>query len=130
MSNRTLTVGLLLATVGLAGFASAATTTAPDSAEPGKSTTVRYHQRDLRTSEGAQRVYWSLDRAAHEVCDDTGEYELAPSFAACEQTAIADAVVQIDNANLTQIYDRHFPNRPLNEAVSLRLLPAIIVIAG
>jgi UrcA family protein len=131
MNNRALTVGLLLASAGLAGFASATTTTAPDSSERGaKSATVRYHEQDLATSEGAKRLYSSLDRAAHEVCDDTGEYALARSFADCERTAIADAVAQVDNAKLTAVYDRHYPNQPLSEAVSLRLLPAILVITG
>ena len=82
-------------------------------------------RRQGRVSAGAH-----LGRAAREVCDDTGEHALARSFAACEQTAIADAVAQVDNAKLTAVYDRHFPNRPLSEAVSLRLLPAIVVIAG
>src|SRR5215831_17252962 len=101
MNTRALTVGLFLATTGLAGYASATTTTAPDTSERGaNSVTVRYHRRDLATSEGAERLYWSLDRAARDVCDDTGEYSLAHSFTDCERTAIADAVAQVDNANL------------------------------
>jgi len=64
------------------------------------------------------------------VCGDTGKQSITSQLVECEQTAIADAVAQVDNAKLTAVYSRHFPDRPLSEAVSLRLLPAIVVIAG
>jgi UrcA family protein len=131
MSKGTFTAGLFLAAVGMAGTARATTAASPDATETGvKSATVRYHEAQLATSRGARTVYSRIDRAAHEVCDDTGEYVLKASFAGCERSAIADAVAQIDNPRLTAVYNEHFPNDPLIEATSLRLLPAIIVIVG
>jgi len=52
------------------------------------------------------------------------------AFAACERSAIADAVAQVDDDRLTAVYNEHFPSYPLVEATSLRLIPAIIVIVG
>jgi UrcA family protein len=120
-----------LAAAVVASAARATTAASPDANERSpQSTTVRYHEGALATLRGAQRVYYSIDRAAHEVCDDTGEFDLRRSFAACEQGAIADAVAEVDNAQLTAVYNEHFPDAPLVQATSLRLIPAIIVIVG
>lgn len=110
MSKGAFNLALFLAAAGVAVAAQATTTTSPDSTERGpKSATVRYHEEDLATSRGAERLYSSLDRAARDVCDDTGEYDLRTSFAACERNAIGNAVAEVGNAKLTQIYDEHFP---------------------
>ena len=131
MSKAALTVGLLLTAASVAGTVRATTTTAPDSTERGvKSATVRYHEADLATTRGVQSLYAGIDRAAREVCDDTGEYVLRSSFAACEESAIAGAVEQVENAKLSEIYNRHYPRKPLTEALSQRLQPTIIVVAG
>ena len=130
MSKRTLTIGLFFAAAGIVG-AAGGTTTAPDSTEPGSSTvTVRYHKDELATSRGVQNLYWAIDRAARDVCDDTGDFALRSAFAPCEQSAIAGAVEQVDNAKLTDMYNRHYPSKRLTEAVSLRLQPTITVVAG
>ncbi|HUO67610.1 MAG TPA: UrcA family protein [Gammaproteobacteria bacterium] len=131
MSKAALTMALFFGLAGVAGSACATTAASPDATETGpKSAIVRYHEQDLATSRGVQNLYAGIDRAARGVCDDTGEYVLRSSFAACERNAIANAVAQVDNAKLTQIYSEHFPRAPLTEAVSLRLRPSIIVVAG
>ena len=131
MSKAALTAGLLLAAVGVAGTARATSAASPNAIETdSQSVSVRYHDTQLATTRGAHTLYARIDRAAQEVCDDTGEYELRASFAACERSAIADAVAQVDNRRLTAVYNEHFPGYPLAEATSLRLIPAIIVIVG
>jgi UrcA family protein len=131
MSRRAITFGLVLAAAGIASTARATTAASPDANERSpQSTTVRYHENALVTIRGAQRLYASIDRAAHDVCDDTGEFVLRQSFAGCELSAIADAVAEVDNAQLTAVYNEHFPGSPLVQATSLRLIPAIIVIVG
>jgi len=134
MSKRALAAALFLAAVGAAGAAGAASATTAaspgDAATKSNSVSVRYREIQLATTRGAQTLYSRIDRAAQEVCDDTGELALKASFAACERSAIADAVAQVDNTRLTAVYNEHFPSYPLVEATSLRLIPAIIVIVG
>jgi UrcA family protein len=130
MSNRALTVGLFLATAGLAAATTAATPSYSAAEESG--VTVRYHEDELATSDGTDRVYWDLDRAAHRVCDDTGEYVLRRSFAPCERAALASAVSEISSANLTTEFNLHFPGEPLrpDEQFSQRLRAFIVVVVG
>ena len=131
MSNGALAAGLFLSAAGVAGTAHATTAVSPDALETDSNTvSVRYHETQLATSRGAHLLYARIDRAAQEACDDTGEFALRASFAACERSAIADAVAQVDNTRLTSVYNEHFPSYPLAEATSLRLIPAIIVIVG
>jgi len=129
MSKRALTIGFFFVAAGVAGAAGATTTTAPDSTES-STVTVRYHKDELATSRGVQSLYSAIDRAARDVCDDTGDFALRSAFAPCEQSAIAGAVEQVDNAKLTDMYNRHYPSKRLTEAVSLRLQPTITVVAG
>jgi UrcA family protein len=131
MSKEALAALLFLATVGATGAARATTAASPNAIDTqSASVSVRYHETQLATSRGARLLYARIDRAAEEVCDDTGEFALRASFAACERSAIADAVAQVDNTRLTAVYNEHFPGYPLVEATSLRLIPAIIVIVG
>jgi len=131
MRNAASTIGLFLAAAGVAGTARATTEVSPGTAESGpNSVSVRYHETQLATNRGARLLYARIDRAAEQVCDDTGELARRASFAACERSAIADAVAEVDNTRLTAVYDEHFPSYPLAEATSLRLIPAIIVIVG
>jgi UrcA family protein len=131
MSKGALAAALFLTAVGAAGAANATTAASPNAAATkSNSVSVRYREIQLATTRGAQTLYSHIDRAAQEVCDDTGEFALKASFAACERSAIADAVAQVDNTRLTAVYNEHFPSYPLVEATSLRLIPAIIVIVG
>jgi UrcA family protein len=131
MRNAAFTIGLFFAAAGLAGTARATTAASPNAAEPdSKSVSIRYHEAQLGTSRGARLLFARIDRAAQEVCDDTGDFALRASFAACERSAIADAVAEVDNTRLTAVYNDHFPSHPLAEATSLRLIPAIIVVVG
>ncbi len=130
MSKVALAAGLFLAAAGVAGTARATTaaSAAPDLGT--QSVTVRYHASQLATSRGAHLLYARIDDAAREACDDPGEFDLRASFAACERSAIADAVAEVDDTRLTAVYNEHFPNYPLVAAASLRLIPAIIVVVG
>ena len=119
MSNRGLRVGLFLAAAGAVSGARAAVATPGFSATDPKNTIVRYHVDDLATSEGAKNLYEDLSRAARFVCGETGEFDLARSFEACERTAIAKAVSEVSSANLTTEFNRHFPNEPLIEKETL-----------
>jgi UrcA family protein len=131
MSTAARAAGLFLAAVGVAGTARATTAASPNAiAAETDSVSVRYHASQLATSRGAHLLYARIDRAAQEVCDDTGEFAFMHASAACERSAIADAVAQVDDDRLTAVYNEHFPRYPLVEATSLRLIPAIIVIVG
>ena len=121
----------VFAAAGLAGTARATTAALPNATETGsKSVNIRYYETQLATSRGAHLLYARIDRAAQEVCGDTGEFAFMNAFAACERSAIADAVAQVDDDRLTAVYNEHFSSYPLVEATSLRLIPAIIVIVG
>jgi UrcA family protein len=131
MIKEALAAGLFLTAVGVTGPARATSATSANATESGPSSvTVRYHESQLATSRGAHLLYARIDRAAQEVCDDTGEFEFRASFAQCERSAIADAVAEVDDNQLTAVYNEHFPKYPLAEATSLQLIPAIIVIVG
>jgi len=131
MSKGAFAAGLFLAAIGVAGTARATTAAAPSTIEANSdSVTLRYHETQLATSRGARTLYARIDRAAQEVCDDDGDFSLRAAFSACERSAIADAVAQVDNDRLTAVYNEHFPSYPLVEATSLRLIPAIIVVVG
>ena len=131
MSKAAFTIGLFLAAAGAAGTARATTAVSAGAADTASnSVKVRYHEAQLATYHGAYLLYARIDRAAQEVCDDTRDFALRAAFAACERSAIADAVAEVDNTRLTAVYNEHFPSYPLVEATSLRLIPAIIVIVG
>lgn len=131
MSKGALAAGLFLAAIGVAGTARATTAASPNATDTNSnSVNIRFHAAQLATSRGAHTLYARIDRAAQEVCDDTGDFALRAAFIACERSAIADAVAQVDNDRLTAVYNEHFPSYPLVEASSLRLIPAIIVIVG
>jgi len=131
MSKGAFAAGLFLAAVGATGAARATTTASPNTSGPDSySVSLRFHEAQLATNRGARSLYARIDRAAHDVCDDPGDFAIRAAFAACERTAIADAVAQVDNTRLTEVYNEHFPDHPLAEATSLQLIPAIIVIVG
>jgi UrcA family protein len=131
MSKGALAAGLFLAAAGLASTARATTAASPSPIDANSySVSLRYREAQLATGAGARSLYSRIDRAAQDVCDDDGDFALRAAFAACERTAIADAVAQVDNTRLTEVYNEHFPAYPLAEATSLRLIPAIIVIVG
>ena len=130
MIKEALAAGLLLAAAGVTAPAHATSATSVNTEAGSSSVTVRYHESQLATSHGAHLLYARIDRAAQEVCDDTGEFEFRGSFAQCERSAIADAVAEVDDNRLTAVYNEHFPKYPLAEATSLQLIPAIIAIVG
>ena len=95
MSKGAFTVGLFLAAAGVAGAAQATIAVSPDATETDRrARSSAITQRNSRRAAARRRVYASIDRAAREVCDDTGEFVLRASFAACERSAIADAVAR------------------------------------
>jgi len=84
---------------------------------------VRIGDLDVRTAEGAQHVYYRLQRAAAQVCgDDSGvrmQLEMASGVRNCEEHALEPAVSRINSTPLTAIYVHHFPERRGTVAVEL-----------
>jgi len=101
---------------GMPALVFATTATHPGPSEHVYQTVVRYGDLDLSTNQGADHLYVRLDRAAHQVCGDTGDplfLEARHSYRVCEQKAIEHAVAQLGRPKLTATYDQHFPNQPL-----------------
>jgi UrcA family protein len=92
--------------VALSSLACLACTTEAPAAGPGQvSTTVRFHDLDLSTIDGATALYNRIRRAANLVCSDTGTAGLASymEWRSCYQTAIADAVTKVNSPLLTAV---------------------------
>lgn len=92
--------------VALSSLACLAATTPAPAAAPGQvSTTVKFHDLDLSTIEGATALYNRIRRAANFVCSDTGTAGLASyqEWRSCYQTAIADAVAKVNSPMLSAV---------------------------
>ncbi|MGH8236598.1 MAG: UrcA family protein [Steroidobacteraceae bacterium] len=78
------------------------------SAEPRvKSEPVSFADLDLSKPAGAQTLYKRIQAAARRVCGPADRYtHLTPSkvFRECYETAIADAVAQVDRPSLTALH--------------------------
>ena len=78
------------------------------SAEPRvKSEAVSFADLDLSKAAGAQTLYKRIKAAARHVCGPADRYTyLLPSkaFGKCLETAIADAVAQVDRPSLTALH--------------------------
>jgi UrcA family protein len=67
---------------------------------------VHYGDLDLAKSEQANKLYWRIQHAAHNVC----EVNTMPASRAvllerkCVATAVDEAIQRVDNPNLTAIY--------------------------
>jgi UrcA family protein len=133
MSNRALQVAAFATAAAMSGAASATSAVPPDAQQ--KSVVVHYQPSDLDSGAGAEEMYQTLHRVARFVCDDSGYTRELTEFQQikhCEQAAIANAVLNVSNANLTTAYNRHYPNQPLveSERLSERLHALIIVVVG
>ena len=67
---------------------------------------VNYANLDLSTAEGAKALYGRLRAAAEQVCAplDRADLSLAWRYRACIQTALSNAVRDVDKPLLTQYY--------------------------
>jgi UrcA family protein len=133
MSNRALQVAAFVTAAAISG-AVGATSAVPANTQQ-KSVVVHYQPKDLASSASAEEMYQTLHRVARYVCDDSGytaELTEYREIKHCEQAAIANAVSNVSNANLTTAYNRHYPDQPLveDERLSERLQALIIVVVG
>lgn len=98
-----------LARAGIAAFAVCSCLVSYSaSAEPSvKSQTVSYADLDLSKPAGVQTLYQRIKAAARNVCGPVDQYTYASShraFRKCCETAIADAVAQVDRPTLTALH--------------------------
>jgi len=104
---------IALAALGLGAAlpAGATTRTALARDEQAISTTVRFGDLDLKTRQGADKLYGRLNIAARHVCNDSMEpYErLTHAFVVCRDDALSEAVQEVNRPLLTQVYDQHLP---------------------
>lgn len=82
------------------------------------STTVRFGDLDLKTRQGADKLYGRLNIAARHVCNDTMEpyARLTRAFVVCRDDALAEAVQEVNRPLLTQVYDQHLPKNAASSA--------------
>lgn len=93
--------------------ATAAHAAADDSA---RSLTVHFADLNPDSAAGSKTLYRRLGQAAEQVCgDDFSVVELDEmrSIEKCKQVAIENAVAEIDQPRLIDLYDRSFPREPL-----------------
>ncbi len=75
--------------------------------EPGSSIKVRYGDLDLFTEPGVTELYQRINRAARKVCNsDIGSSipERMRAWRFCVDTAVANAVRDVNNQNLTAMF--------------------------
>jgi UrcA family protein len=89
-----------------------------------ESVRVTYVDLDLASAHGTKLLFMRLQDAARVVCGDTfATLELSErlEMQRCQQTAIENAVVQVDRPRLTTMYDRHYPREAIPDTrVSVR----------
>ena len=90
---------LPLAALALSGLATAA---------PANSVVVRYGDLNLDSQAGIARLHKRIANAAESVCDqlETRILGLQAAYKDCVNTAVADGVAAVDNANLSQYHVR------------------------
>ena len=85
---------------------------------------VTYVDLDLASAHGTKLLFMRLQDAARFVCGDsfeTPELSERLEMQRCQQTAIENAVVQVDRPRLTTMYDRHYPREAIRDTrVSVR----------
>jgi UrcA family protein len=76
-----------------------------DAAAERRQVAVSYADLDLSKPAGAQTLYKRIKGAASRVCRPTGLYVMASrSHRKCIETAVADAVAQVDRPSLTALH--------------------------
>jgi UrcA family protein len=98
--------------------ATAAHATANDSPP---SVTVHFADLNPDSVAGSKTLYQRLRHAADEVCGD--EFSVVAldqmrNIEKCKQVAIENAVAEIDQPRLIDLYDRRFPREPLSNPVA------------
>jgi len=69
---------------------------------------VSYGDLDLESMQGARILYARLRNAATRVCETQRRRKLTDDgFPACYESALADAVLQINKSTLTKVYKEH-----------------------
>jgi UrcA family protein len=111
-------LGLTLAVSGLLAAGAAFAADQADGTQT-RQLTIRYHDVDMSTPDGAMALYGRISRAARLVCGERGRSLAEQSdWQRCEQAAIAGAVQRIDNPLLTTIYREHQGATPFTAMLS------------
>src|ERR1044071_5030504 len=106
-------------TLALAATSLALAITAPAFADPNtavESVRVMYPDLDLNTSRGTKNLYRRLKSAAQDVCGSLYDIEFLAEMRKverCQQTAMENAVMEVNKPKLTALYDKHFPHTPI-----------------
>lgn len=95
---KTMKILLPLAALALSGLANAGTRD--------NSVVVKYGDLNLNSQAGIARLHKRISNAAESVCDqvETRILGLQGAYKECVETAIANGVAAVDNANLSQFH--------------------------
>ena len=92
--------------------------------------TLRYDPRDLNTDEGANRLLSRISNAAGKLCDDGGSMAQlieSSTYRDCRQSAIAQAVLDVNRPSVTAAYNRHYGEREKGLRAALEIQPAVVL---
>ena len=91
---------------GLALCTAAVMATGALAEEPGDSINVSYVTADLATSDGAEKLYRHIQRAAKAVCHEPSVRDLRrfQLFQQCYERAVDTAVAKVDSSALTALH--------------------------
>lgn len=97
--------------------------TAAHAAANDSTASVTVHFADLKpdSDAGSKTLYRRLRQAAKEVCGDefsVRDLDERRNVEKCQQVAIENAVAQVNQPRLIDLYDRSFPRQPLSTAPS------------
>ncbi len=67
---------------------------------------VQYHQSELATDAGVQKLYNELKAASRQVCASWRMAQLTSEYNACYAKALSDAVNDVNQQTLTNLHDR------------------------
>ena len=81
-----------------------------DEADAVPTRTVHYADLNLKTQEGAEKLYQRIRSAADRVCGNMDAHQLSESEAikTCVNQAVSASVRKVNSPRLTSTYDKHF----------------------
>jgi UrcA family protein len=87
--------------------------TSSQAAEIVRSRTVHFADLDITRVEGAAALYGRIKRAARLVCDEHNSRELPrrKQYTACYETAVSNAIAQVNQPVLTDYVVKHSDSR-------------------
>lgn len=112
---------VLVASMTMTAAMSMPATAAHAAANDSASVTVHFADLNADSDAGSKTLYRRLRQAARQVCGDefsVRDLDERRNIEKCQQVAIENAVAQVNQPRLIDLYDRSFPRQPLSTASS------------